>query len=80
MKNGRISGYFSTKYMTVEQIKPILHNFEDQKSVNVIIRTVPLHSAFTYICTSFFLKRNRVKKIIGESCATPPQSSEGGLE
>ncbi len=28
MKDGRITGYFDTKYMTVLQI---LHNFEDQK-------------------------------------------------
>ncbi len=31
MNDGRISGYFHTKYNTVLQIEPILHNFEDQK-------------------------------------------------
>ena len=34
MKDGRISGYFDTKYMTVLQIEQILHNFEGQKIAN----------------------------------------------
>ena len=34
-KEGRISGYFDTKYMAVLQIEPILHNFEDQKIANI---------------------------------------------
>ena len=35
MKDGRISGYFDTKYMSVLQIEQILHNFEDQKIANL---------------------------------------------
>ncbi len=31
LKNGRISGYFGAKYITVLQIERILYNFEDQK-------------------------------------------------
>ena len=31
LKDGRISGYFDTKYMTVLQIEQILHKLEDQK-------------------------------------------------
>ena len=31
LKDGRISGYFDTSYMTDLQIEQILHNFEDQK-------------------------------------------------
>ncbi len=31
LKDGRIYGYFDTKYMTVLRIEQILHNFEDQK-------------------------------------------------
>ena len=34
MKDGRIPGYFDTKYMTVLQIKQILHTFEGQKIAN----------------------------------------------
>ncbi len=34
MKQGRISGYFDTKYVTVLQIEQILHNFECQKIGN----------------------------------------------
>ena len=34
LKDGRISGYFDTKYMTVLQIEQILHHFEDQKIAN----------------------------------------------
>ena len=36
MKDGRISGYFDTKYMTVLRIEQILHNFEDQKFANFL--------------------------------------------
>ena len=35
MKDGKISGYFDTKYMTVLQIEQMLHNFEDQIIANV---------------------------------------------
>ncbi len=31
MKDGRIFGYFDTKYMTALRIEQILHKFEDQK-------------------------------------------------
>ncbi len=31
MKDGRISGYFDTKCMTILQIENILHNFEDRQ-------------------------------------------------
>ena len=31
MKDGRISGYFDTKFITALQIEQILHKFEDQK-------------------------------------------------
>ena len=34
LKNGLISGYFDTEYMTVLQTEHILHNFEDQKIAN----------------------------------------------
>ncbi len=35
MKDGRISGYFDTKYMTVLRMaEQILHNFDDQKFAN----------------------------------------------
>ena len=30
-KDGRISGYFDTKYMAILRIEQILHNFEDQE-------------------------------------------------
>ena len=36
MKDGRKSGYFDTKYMTVLGIEPMLHNFEDQKFANFL--------------------------------------------
>ena len=36
MKDGQISGYFDTKYMTLSQIEQILHNCEDQKFANFI--------------------------------------------
>ena len=39
MKDGQISGYFDTKYMTVrpiEQIERMLLNFEDQKIANFL--------------------------------------------
>ncbi len=36
MKDGRITGYFDTKYMTVLRIEQILHNFEDQKFANFL--------------------------------------------
>ncbi len=36
MKDGQISGYFETKYMTILQIEQILHNFEDQKIANFL--------------------------------------------
>ncbi len=36
LKDGRISEYFDTKYMTVLQIEQILHNFEDQKFANFL--------------------------------------------
>ncbi len=36
LKDGRISVYFDTKYMTICQIEQILHNFEDQKIVNFL--------------------------------------------
>ena len=35
MKDGRISGYFDIKYMTVLRIEQILHNFEGQKIANL---------------------------------------------
>ena len=35
IKDGRISGYFDTKYVTVVQIEQILHNFNDQKIANI---------------------------------------------
>ena len=34
MKDGRMSGYFDTKYMSILKIEQILHNFEDQKFAN----------------------------------------------
>ena len=34
VKDGRIPGYFGTKYMTVLQIEQILRNFEDQNIAN----------------------------------------------
>ena len=34
MKDGRISGYFDTKYVNVLWIEHILYNFEDQKIAN----------------------------------------------
>ena len=34
MKDGRIAGYFDTKYMTILRIERILHNFKDQKIAN----------------------------------------------
>ncbi len=34
MKDGRISGYFDTKYMTLSRIRQILHNFEDKQIAN----------------------------------------------
>ncbi len=34
LKDGRISGYFDTKYMTVLQIEQILHSFEDWTIAN----------------------------------------------
>ncbi len=34
MKDGRMSGYFGTKYMSILQIEQILHNFEDRKFAN----------------------------------------------
>ncbi len=36
MKDGQISGYFDTKYMTVLRIEQILQNFEDQKFTNFL--------------------------------------------
>ena len=36
LKEGRISGYFDTKYMTVLRIEQILHYFEDQKNANFL--------------------------------------------
>ncbi len=30
IKDGRISGYFDTKYMSLLRIEQILHNFEDR--------------------------------------------------
>ncbi len=36
LKDGQISGYFDTKYMTVLQIDQILRNFEDQKIANLL--------------------------------------------
>ena len=35
LKDGRISGYFDAKHMTVFRIEPILHNFEDQKNRSI---------------------------------------------
>ncbi len=34
MKDGRISGYLDTKYVTMLRLEQILHNFEDQKIAN----------------------------------------------
>ena len=36
LKNGRIPGYFDTKYMKVLRIEQILHSFEDQKIANFL--------------------------------------------
>ncbi len=36
LKEGRISGYFDTKYMTVLRIEQVLHYFEDQKNANFL--------------------------------------------
>ena len=36
IKDGRISDYFDTKYVTVLRIEQLLHNFEDQKIANFL--------------------------------------------
>ena len=33
-EDGRISGYFDTKYIAVLQIEQLLHNFNNQKNAN----------------------------------------------
>ncbi len=36
MKDGRIYGYFDTKYMTISQTEQNVHNIEDQKIANFL--------------------------------------------
>ncbi len=46
MKDGRISGYFYTKYMTILQIEQILHNFEQVNfRVTLVISRCPFLSS-----------------------------------
>ena len=43
-KDGRISGYFDTKYVTVVPIEQILHNFEDREIANLFnLKQVNFH-------------------------------------
>ena len=56
MEDGRISGYFDTKYMTILPIEQILHNFEDQiffltqnRSIQVFFLLLLLRSHSVYI-------------------------------
>ena len=48
MKDGRMSGYFDTKYTTLEQTEQILHNLEDQK-----LRTGQFSCDTRHICRAF---------------------------
>ncbi len=53
MKDGRISGYFDTNYMTVLQIEQILHNFEDHFfNLEQVDFRVTLVQFFFYNCIS----------------------------
>ncbi len=59
MKDGRKSGYFDTKYMTVLQIEQILHNFEEQKLANFFLPWTGRFSRETRHC---FLMQNFEEK------------------
>ncbi len=52
MKDGRISGYFDTRYVAILRIEQILHNFEDQKIANFLnleqVNFRVTHSSYRY--------------------------------
>ena len=54
LKDGRISGYFDTNYMTILQIEQILHGLKDQKSANFFnLEQVNFHVTLVkYVCWS----------------------------
>ncbi len=64
MKDGRISWYFDTKYMTILRIEQILHKFEDQQFANFLnleqvnFRVTLVIYHFSILSVSTYLKFN----------------------
>ncbi len=56
MKDGRIAGYFDTKYMTIPRIEQILHNFKDQKFANFFNREQVNFRVTLVTCTLLGMK------------------------
>ena len=49
VEDGRISGYFDTKYMTILPIEQILHNFEDQIFFLTSNRSIFVYSSISVL-------------------------------